>query len=215
MISQKLFTFLLYVALGINALYLLITGVILPPQAFKAFAAFGFVIGAVLLIFGSLDRHIWRWRFVHGWLHAAPDTQGTWKGELQSHWVDRGTGARPAPIEVYAVVRQTFSTVSIRMFTVQSSSESLVATLQGEKGSRQILATYRSTPDLAYRDKSPIHFGGFLLGVVGTPPQTLKGHYWTDRNTQGEFTFSQRKYALAESFETAKALFVATTSPVP
>jgi hypothetical protein len=206
-ISQKLFRALLWLAILLNGCYLIVTGVVLPPQASKLFAPVGLVTGFTLLLLAVLNCHLWRWRLVHKLLGAAPDMQGTWKGEIRSQWLNPQTGENPPPIECYMVVRQTLSEISIKVFTMESASDTLATSIIIENGSHQILATYRNTPDLKHRNRSPIHFGGFLLHIIGCPPQTLKGHYWTDRNTQGEICVSHPKANLAESFDTAHNLF--------
>lgn len=206
MISQKLFRGLLTSVVVLSGLYLVVTGVVPPDKSLKILTPIGFVTASTMGLEWLLNHHLWRWRFVHRLLKAAPDAQGTWKGELHSHWLDE-VGQRPATIEIYAVVRQTLTTVSVRMFTAESSSETVSASIKSEDGSGQILATYRNTPDLDYQQKSRTHFGSFLLKITGAPAQTLKGHYWTDRNSNGEFMFSEHKSALVGDFQAAQSLF--------
>ena len=53
-----------------------------------------------------------------------PVIDGTWKVQLRSNWKDPiAAGATVAPIEGYMVVRQTFSTLSMRLLTAESHSE--------------------------------------------------------------------------------------------
>ena len=60
---------------------------------------------------------------LHGWFLKRPVIEGSWKVEIRSNWKDPATGNAIAPVEGYMVVRQTFSTLSLRLLTAESSSE--------------------------------------------------------------------------------------------
>jgi hypothetical protein len=56
---------------------------------------------------------------------------------------------------------------------------------------------YHNISDLEVREKSPIHFGGARLDVIGRQPASLKGEYWTSRRSRGTFSVklaSRRRY---------------------
>lgn len=212
MISQGLFSWLLKAAIIFTGLYLFIIGAIAPDKIATLVAPVGFVSGAILIIFGYLDRTIWRWPWIHGWLKAAPISEGTWKGEFQSSYIDPVTKEVIPPREIYAVVRQTLSAVSVKMFTDRMASDTLVATFIREKDTCQIAATYESIPKLQFRDDSPIHRGGFLITVTGTPTNQMEGHYWTDNKTRGTIIFTQRHSQLTDTFESARSLFSPATN---
>jgi len=46
-----------------------------------------------------------------------------------------------------------------------------------------------------------------ILSDLGRPADRLEGRYWTDRETQGELTFSLRSATAVESYEQAEKLF--------
>jgi hypothetical protein len=54
-----------------------------------------------------------------------------------------------------------------------------------------------------------MHNGSAFLEVSGRPANRLRGRYWTDRDTRGEFYFDQRRAAIAEDFEEATRIFQA------
>src|SRR3954470_8222553 len=60
---------------------------------------------------------------LHEWFVKRPVIDGTWKLQLRSNWKDPATQNTIPPIEGYMVVRQTFSTLSMRLLTAKSHSE--------------------------------------------------------------------------------------------
>jgi|SRR5215469_4064542 len=126
------------------------------------------------------------------------------EGTLASDWVDPQTNQRREPIEVYYVIRQTYSTIDVRMLTAESASESLSGNVFSDKvGLYKFAVTYRNIPRLLERTRSPVHHGGTLLNVIGSPIHKLDGEYWTDRATGGELTFTKRTRKLVHDYDEA------------
>jgi hypothetical protein len=126
--------------------------------------------------------------------------------ELRSNWKgSAAAGATSPPIEGYMVVRQTFSTLSMRLLTAESQSE-LVGTEIVCSADRQycVSGVYRNEPRFEARPKSEIHYGAVWLRIITDPVRQLIGHYWTDRNTAGEMELSNRQSKRFQTFETAK-----------
>ena len=79
------------------------------------------VITVVLYVVIAFDLWLWKLPFLHDWFVKRPVIDGTWKVELRSNWKDLAArGETFAPIEGYMVVRQTFSTLSMRLLTAES-----------------------------------------------------------------------------------------------
>ena len=94
------------------------------------------------------------------------------------------------------VVRQTFSRMSLRLLTPESQSDLLGAeVVRADDGTYRVFGVYRNEPRLGVRERSPIHYGGLVLQVIGSPAVRLTGHYWTDRDTKGEIVLSDRRAA--------------------
>ncbi len=178
---------------------------------------FSIVVTVMALSWSAFDRWIWRWQLLSGWFVSRPDLHGTWKGKLVSNWEDSNTGERVQQVQIYLVVRQTYSKVTIRLFTSESSSESSSAQLNYDGGSvYTVAATYTNTPRILNRNRSPIHHGAVVLQVVGDPPVALTGEYWTDRKTKGEITLGARSGSLADSFDQACLFqYVEARGPAP
>ncbi len=168
---------------------------------------FSTVVGALLLLLTAFDLWLWRWRALHGWFVHRPNARGTWKVELVSSWVDPATNSTKPPREAYLVVRQTYSTLSVRMLTQESGSESLASELHvAADGVVRMASVYRNEPRLSVRDQSPIHHGALLVDILGDPPTGLRGYYWTDRNSRGEISSKGRANKLASSFDDAREM---------
>jgi hypothetical protein len=161
---------------------------------------FSIVVGALVIVLSVSNRWLWRLRFLRPWLFNMPDIHGTWEVVIN-----------PTPRELpgqelleFMVIRQTLSTISLRLLTRESNSETLSARMvRCDDGSFDLAAVYRNTPRLQFRERSPIHLGAMLLSVQGDPPSSLAGQYWTDRSSQGEIRLSNKKRLLAHSYEEA------------
>ncbi len=151
-------------------------------------------------IYLAFTKWAWRWRLLQGWLVPFPDLQGTWRGELRTTWRDPATGITPGPIPVTVVIRQTFSTVSVVMYTQESMSYSTAASLteDDDRSVKRLSYTYTNTPRVGVRDRSIVHDGAAVLRIVGDPEKKLEGEYWTNRRSTGEFTLRYESRRLAE-----------------
>jgi hypothetical protein len=169
------------------------------------------VVVCVLYAVMLFDIWLWKLPWLHSWFVKRPVVDGTWQVELRSNWIDPATGAGIAPVEGYAVIRQTFSTLSLRLLTAESTSE-LVGTeiACSADGLYCISGVYRNEPRFQVREKSPIHYGAVWLRVIEEPAEKkLVGHYWTDRKTGGELESSGRITKKIMTFESGRAQFVA------
>ena len=203
MISRLHISTILLIAAGVWGVALILAGVAVTANWFKPFSV---VVGVLVLVLSIADKWLWRLRWLRPWLFNMPDLNGTWKVVIHP------TAPEPPHDEVmaYMVIRQTFSTVSLRLFTAESHSETLSArVVRCDDGTCNVAAVYRNTPRLRVRERSPLHHGALLLNVQGDPPESLAGQYWTDRLSQGELVLSARSSALAHSFDQATKLTAA------
>lgn len=152
------------------------------PISWQHIAPFTLTVTILTTACVAFDRWLWRWPLFTGWLVKQPDIQGTWKVRLASSWIDPATNQQIAPIECLMVVRQTFSSLSARLFTRESSSFLVAHNLVCQSdGVFQLLGLYQNTPQITLRgQRSEMHYGALLLEVRGEPPTSIAGHYWTD-----------------------------------
>lgn len=200
MITGTYLQALLWLFAALWAGLLIVSGTQLPANFFKPISVAISVVGLVLL---ALDKWLWHITWLHPWLIQVPDLRGTWEGKLIPN---PEPGQTSAPIKAYFRVTQSLSTIQMRLMTNESQSELIVGTVKRtDDGMYVVTGIYRNTPRLSCRDSSPIHHGGILLEVRGTPSRELDGQYWTDRKSRGEMRFTARSFHLYDSFDDAAA----------
>lgn len=166
------------------------------------------VITIVLYAVMAFDLWLWKIPLLHGWFVKRPVIDGTWKVEIRSNWKNPATGAGIGPVEGYMVIRQTFSTLSLRLLTEESSSE-LVGTeiVCSADGLYCVSGVYRNEPRFQVRERSAIHYGAVWLRIIDEPLMKVIGHYWTDRETAGEMELSHRQKKSFQTFQSARAYY--------
>ncbi len=177
-------------------------GCLLRQSVYSSFTTAATVGGLFLVLW---DRCLWHlWPF-YPYFDNKPDMRGTWQGLLHSNYHKPETGERRINVESYLVIRQTYSKIDVRYFSGESGSVSLSANLFADsEGLFTLACTYRNTPRISVRERSPIGYGGMLLSVRGKPIHRIDGEYWTDRKTKGEMEFTARSEKLAEDFQQAQ-----------
>ena len=156
------------------------------------------------LIISIWDLWLWRIPLVQRIPHAPRNICGTWKGELDSLWVDPSSGAKRDPKCAFLVVRQTASTISVRLLTDESQSTSSLASISLTDGTAVLEFMYLNRPKIHLEDRSRMHHGSTVLQVTGTPAERLEGRYWTDRDTRGSLFFDRRVRKPAEDYLSAQ-----------
>ena len=179
------------------AVSLLATGTQIQAEFFKPFSVVSAGLGALLAFF---NRTAWRWRVWRGWLVRRPNLAGTWQVAL--------TPTGSAPVDGFMVVRQTLTSLTLRLLTAESSSMTLASSIVRDlDGMMAVAAVYRAEPRLPVRDRSPIHNGAFYLTISSDPAGELVGHYWTDRGSSGELRMHDRRDSVVGTFADAQIAF--------
>jgi predicted pore-forming effector associated with SMODS systems len=182
---------------------LLAQGVSVSADWMKPLSA---VVGALMVVLSAFNLWLWKWPVFRGWLVKRPVIAGTWKASLRSTWVDPATGSTVAPIAGFMVIRQTYSELSMRLLTEESSSMLLGAEMtRAPDGAHAVSGVYRNEPKMAVRAKSQIHHGAILLQIVGSPPTALRGHYWTDRSSAGDMELTTRTNKVFDDYVSASS----------
>jgi hypothetical protein len=176
-----------------------------PKIGWLRFFSLGVWIAFVALL--AWDKVIWHFPWIQK-LKAVPrDIRGTWKGRLNSQWIDEATGRPPEEKDVFLVVRQDASTVSVVLLTEESRSYSSLAEVVEDRTAAMLHYFYLNRPQSRVENRSRIHPGAASLDLIGRPVTRLSGRYWTDRNSRGELEFSEKQLAYVDGFAEAKKLF--------
>jgi hypothetical protein len=200
MASKMQIQIIIGIAVVVWGALLLVQGVTLHASYLRPFSI---VVGVVIIVLAVFDRWLWRFR-PFSWILPCPVLRGTWRGQLRSNWIDPATNQGIAPIDAFLVIRQTYSTISMRMMTKESTSRSVVASLETPRNDvARASSTYQNEPSLLIQDRSRIHHGALMLEVHGSPANRLTGSYWTDRDTKGEVSLGSRSKKLYTNFDEA------------
>ena len=163
------------------------------------------VITVLFLLLTMFNLWLWKWRYLKGWFVRRPYLWGNWIVEFDSDYIDTETKKRTGLVRGYADVWQTYSKLRIRVYTTESSSDTLGLELCCEEdGCYLLTAVYRNEPRISVREQSPIHWGAFQLKAPNDAPNTVEGHYWTDRKSVGEMRLFQRQSKRCGSYEVSR-----------
>lgn len=190
---------ILIVGIWVAILHVSEIGLVINWEAIKKLPD---VVTLYLLLHIFFTKWAWRWRIFQGWLVPFADLQGTWLGTLQTTWRNPDTNDIPGPIEVTVVIRHTFSTISVVMFTSESMSYSTAASISeaDDSGLTRLSYTYTNTPRVGVRDRSIVHDGATVLRIIRKPDRRLEGEYWTTRKSTGDLQLKYESAACAEGF---------------
>jgi len=146
-----------------------------------------------LLLVAVFSSYFWRWNIFHGWLVPFPNLNGTWKGSIQTTWIDPVSNERPAPIPTILTIKQSFFKISCVMRTAEMTSRSIIAdfVLDTNNQVKKLSYTYDSNPIATVKERSPQHLGTMIFDIIEKPKRKIEGEYWTGRKTTGhiEMTF--------------------------
>lgn len=156
------------------------------------------VVTIDIIIIGLFSAFLWKWRIFKGWLVPFPNLNGTWKGIIQTTWIDPQTNERPAPIPAIVTIKQSFFNISCVMRTAEMTSRSIVSdfVLDNENQLKRLVYTYDSNPKQTVKERSPQHCGTMVFDITEKPTKQLIGEYWTGRKTTGhiEMNFWKKEH---------------------
>ena len=153
---------------------------------------FSIVISVVTILAILFETLLWRMPIIRSRISKRPPISGTWRVTLESNFKDES--GKPIVKTTYLVISQTLSTLSVRMFTDRAHSYSLTERIRSAPSDDlfELAIVYQNIPDIDQRPPGGsgggIHFGSLLIPNVPYSPKILKGHYWTDRRTEGKLT---------------------------
>jgi hypothetical protein len=171
---------------------------------------YGTVVFAVTMLALAFETILWRLPIVRSFVAKRPPIAGTWRATLVSNYI-QPDGSQTVKT-VYVVIAQSLTRLSVRMFTDKAHSRSLAERISPSQNDElfELAIVYQNIPNIDQRTAErggKIHFGALLIPNVPYSAETLRGHYWTDRRTEGSLTLLERRAKLASSYEQAQRLF--------
>jgi hypothetical protein len=181
----------------------------MPVISVNFIKPFGTVVGIITFVSVVFNKYLWSWKIFKGWYVKRPDLRGSWEVELKSSWINEETGEVVEPIMGYAVIRQTLTSLSLRLMTKESRSVLITYNIEQQEDDElfKLVGVYRNEPKIELQGvRSEIHHGSFLVEIHGNPVYEMQGHYWTDRGTKGSLKIFNKQSKLYDTFEQARKL---------
>lgn len=151
--------------------------IISSPSIYDLFGYAGKAISIAIIFAGLYEKFFWRFDP----FEKTPKLAKRYVGSIKSSYDNT---ERKAVLEI----RQTLMSVHITLTTDESTSNSLVASIDEIMGRMQLTYCYLNTPKSEFRHRSEIHYGTVMLSI--TDPASLVGQYYTDRKTTGDMLFT-------------------------
>jgi len=153
------------------------------------------VVSADLALIAVFSAFLWKCKLFKNWLVPFPNLNGTWKGYIQTTWIDSKTNQRPDPIPAILTIKQSFFNISCVMRTAEMNSYSIISDFVLDKDNqiKRLFYSYDSNPLQTVKERSPQHCGTMSFDIIEKPELKLHGEYWTGRKTTGHIEMSYWK----------------------
>jgi hypothetical protein len=153
-------------------------------------------------LFSLFDKYFWSWPiFSRLGIIDFPDLHGRWVGELKSSY--EAKNAEKRTLKAALEIQQTASDICINLFTEESHSTSLDASLKkNPSGIFELRYGYENHPEPFTVDTMKIHFGSVMLCYFPDINE-LRGEYFTSREraTHGTMRFKYKGKRLHGRFD--------------
>jgi hypothetical protein len=198
------------IAVGIvYSLVLKVSGVSLDSVAKQVVAVLPGLAAGALVIW---DLWLWRTPGLQRLTHR-PRIDGLWAAVLEptdeSHIPE---GGNRGPIPAYLVISQTYWSLAIRQYTLESTSDSRAFFWERRSGAswEAVAFLFENIPQQRHQHRSHRHLGACQLDPTEKAPAEMAGAYFTDRYTKGDMslthidrTLGYASFAAAEAYAAA------------
>lgn len=160
------------------------------------------VVTVDVIVISLFSIYFWKWRIFKNWLVPFPDLNGTWRGHIQTTWIDSKTNERPSPIPAIVTIKQSFFNISCVMRTAEMTSRSIISdfVLDRDNQMKRLIYSYDSNPKQTVRERSPQHCGTMVFDIIEKPKRQMIGEYWTGRKTTGHIEMTYWKKELLNKY---------------
>ena len=171
----------------------------------------------VLALGALMVWDLWLWR-IPGLPRVThrPRIDGLWSATLEptdeSHIP---AGGNRGPIPAYLVITQSYWSLAVRQYTVESTSDSRAFFWARRPGAswETVAFVYDNEPQQKHQHRSPRHLGTCQFDPTESSPTQMTGTYFTDRYTKGDMTLARVDRTRGHpSFAAAEAHALAVTT---
>lgn len=142
----------------------------------------GEAIGVAALFMAVFNKWLWKWKPLNMIAGGMPVLAKQYKGTIRFKREGKEQ-ERDSKISI----KQTFLTIIVKVYTAESSSNSVTATIETINNDKQLVYTYLNTPRAELQDQSSIHYGTAMLTIRDS--KHLSGNYFTIRLSRGSMDF--------------------------
>ncbi len=181
----------------------------LPDTLWEAMLPFGSSIGVAMWLSWMYQKKVWHWWPLRELLAKTPDLRGgAWKVTIRPARIDPSENRKMKPVEGYAQIDQTASSLCMRLFTDDSRSETFAYSIDEIGGEFRLTVAYENRPRMEDRARSGTsHQGSAIYRFREYRPKGLNGEYWTELKNVGEIELRNRRQQGISSFEDGKQVF--------
>lgn len=201
-INKKYFVWLIIAVSAIVYILILVIFPLKEKKLLNYFLILPKVVTVDMIFIFLFSQYMWKWKIFKGWLIPFTDLNGTWKGYINSTWIDPITNERPAPIPVILTIEQNFFNISCVMRTSEMTSYSFISNFLIDKENQiyKLVYSYDSIPKQTVKERSSQHYGSIIFEVIEKPEKILAGEYWTGRKTTGNIELKYWKKEKLNNF---------------
>lgn len=174
--------FVLRCWIGWNDITAAVEGKKVLACGYSIFGFAGEAVGITAVFMACFNKWWWKWKPLNWLAGGMPVLANHYKGKIRFCWNDVEQ-ERDSEIGI----EQTFLNVTVRLGTVESSSNSVTAAIETINNEKMLVYTYLNTPRAEIQDRSAIHYGTAMLSV--NDPKHLEGNYYTSRISRGSMDF--------------------------
>ena len=158
------------------------------------------------------QHHMWHWWLLQHSLAKTPDLRGMWEVTIQPIWVDSNRGMQMDPVEGYAQIDQTASSLSMRLYSCDSRSQSIAFSIDEIHNEFRLAVIYENKPRMEDRPREGTsHQGAAIYRFRGFRPSEMTGEYWTETKNLGNIKLHNRiQQGGISSFEDGQQVFAST-----
>ena len=96
-----------------------------------------------VVLIGLFVKFLWKLPIIKHLLVAFPNLNGTWKGHIDSTWIDPETNKKPALIPAILTIKQSFLKTSCVMRTDEMTSRSITSNFMLDDDNQLCKLVYR------------------------------------------------------------------------
>lgn len=142
----------------------------------------GEAIGIATVFMTFFNKWLWKCKFFNWLAGGMPILSKRYKGTITFIWEGKKQ-TRDSEI----AIEQTFLSVTVKLGTDESSSNSVTASIETINNEKQLVYTYLNTPKAELQSRSAMHYGTAMLRI--DTPDRITGNYYTSRLSSGSMDF--------------------------